>query len=200
MVVADATEELVIIEPHPDPSIHPLQPINANEYNRYLKENLEEEEEREPPPSCYDETGVLTAELASFSEFKYFDSVSEVAGTGARREVDVQKEVAALPLGPTEYSRLGPPRIAAAVGASGATPPVPVVRDPEVLASLVEQLQQRRAEIASAKASEELLETDQQAVANKSNTNQKSKNPRHWGALQSAIGPMLRTLRNSEKL
>jgi hypothetical protein len=202
-MVANAIEEVVIIEPYPDPSIHPLKTMGSGKSYRNLEEGLEEEEEeREPPPSCYDQNGILTAELASFSEFKYYD------GVGTHKEVEVQEEVAALPLGPTNYSRLGPPsRIAASaatVGASGITPPVPVVRDPEVLASLVDQLQQRRARLSSAK---ELPKTDQQvapndsagiaAVAYRSNSKQKIKNR---GALQSAVGPMLRILRNSENL
>lgn len=212
MVVADATEEVVIIEPHPDPSIHPLKPMISGKSNKNLGEDQdkEEEERRDPPPSCYNENGVLTAEMASFSELKYVYSASEVDGEGADVEIEMQEDVAALPLGPSNYSRLGPPPQTAAT-AVRITPAVPVVRDPEVLASLVEQLQQRRAQLSSAKASEEPPQADRQAVAkdtagtaailmgNKSNNDQ-NKNLRHRGALQSAIGPMLRMLRNSENL
>jgi hypothetical protein len=221
-VVADSTEDMVTIEPYPDPSIHPLKPPKSSKFTRNFVVGEEEEDGREPPPSNYDDTGILTAELASFSELKYFDDWV-ISGSSAARINDNKEpekgEEKVSPLGPTNYSRLGPPPQAAsgavaAAGAGAGTPPV-AIRDPEVLASLVEQLQQRRAELASAKKDLSAKSTDQKAaaneqekpvagsapdMANKLNKNQKIRNPRHRGALQSAIGPMLRMLRNSEDL
>jgi hypothetical protein len=109
------------------------------------------------------------------------------------------------PLGPTNYSRLGPPVAPPSIPTVGTTP-LSAIQDPEVLASLVEQLQQRRAEIASSEKEIPAKTDDEKKTAtkpanNQNNNNQKKKkNPSQRGALQSAIGPMLRMLRNSEDL
>ncbi len=139
---------------------------------------------------------------------KYYDNEDadvEIVESIEKGEKDV-------PLGPTNYSRLGPPAVGQGVATAAAPAPSVAIRDPEVLASLVEQLQQRRAEIAKnseqiptlssngAKAVEEAGAVTATAAAAKTSNDQKTrKNPRR-GALQSAIGPMLRMLRNSEDL
>ena len=221
VLFADTTQDMLIMEPYPDPKIHPLHSLLPTKTS---DEKEGEEEEREPPPSNYDETGVLTAELGTFSELKYFvTDDGDDNGINIGKQQNVEKEVEE-PLGPLNYSRLGPPPPGPSMlpmhpqretGGIDSSPAAPI-RDPEVLASLVAQLQQRRAELALKNTEEELSKEDgkpaageEQAakaaaasapVANGSRAQKNLRNPRHRGSMQSALGPMLRRLRNSEDL
>lgn len=217
VLFADTTQDTLIIEPYPDPTIHPLHSLLPTKTS-----DEEGEVEREPPPSNYDESGVLTAELGTFSELKYFVTDTDDNGINLGKQQDAEKEVEE-PLGPVNYSRLGPPPPGPSMppmppqtetGLMGS--PVVPIRDPEVLASLVAQLQQRRAELALKNTEEELPKEDERPaagekhaakaaaasapVANGSRAQKNPRNPRHRGSMQSALGPMLRRLRNSDDL
>lgn len=141
------------LEPYPHASVHPLAhqrvawPLAEVAYG-------EEEESREPPPTNYDDTGVLTADRASFVELRYVAAgdrlahdhhkvagatvLPEGADTGA---LDVVHGVAPLiePLEPPKYSPLGPPPRPSAVASLA----------PSTWADLAAQLQRRRAELST---------------------------------------------------
>ena len=129
------------------------------------------------------------------------------------------------PLGPTNYSRLGPPRVPAAIlqGSGGSPRPI---GGTDVWASLVGQLQQRRAELSTPKEKGVIAvrPASKTAIEEPSMTNRptggdtnekqqeigkgaasgesvkKGKTHRIRSAMQSAIGPTLRMLRSSEDL
>lgn len=157
------------LEPYPDPAVHPLQHIR-DQYS--LEEGEEEEEEGEEPPSAYDESGELTAELASFAEMRYFD------GGGAPLE----------PLGPTTYARQGPPVVPKAAAATTTA-----------LASLMEQLQRRRAELA-AEEQQAVPQNPQPQRDAAPAAGRGRRLPRRGGVFHTALGPMLNMLRGSDNL
>lgn len=168
------------LEPYPDPAVHPLQYLRDQ---IEVDEDEEEEEEGEEPPSAYDEAGVLTAELSSFAELRYFD------GEGGKAE-----EL----LGPSDYARQGPPTVPQA--------PTPAAATTTALASLMEQLQRRRAELAAQEQGTRVSEPQSAPEKQQNPQGQRAAGPasrgrrRRSGALHSAIGPVLNMLRGSDDL
>ncbi|KAL4443941.1 hypothetical protein ABPG75_011678 [Micractinium tetrahymenae] len=165
----DAARQEVTLAPQPDPAVHPLA------YQRSLRaaqrkaaaaaaggEAEEEvEEDEEELGSLYDEDGSLVAQLSAFVEVRLLERGPGAAAAAdtwqapaAGAEVEPTRPSGEQPaaaaaqqpddLGPSSYSQLGPPRPAAARG--------DVIAPEGGWASLYQQLQQRRSQLAAHQA------------------------------------------------
>lgn len=164
----DAATQQVTLAPHPDPSTHPLA------YQRSLRAaqrqaqaaaaggTASEDEDEEELGSLYDEDGTLTVQLSAFVELRLLEHAPSVDAGGPAQQAEHALAVAAAPangsstqpvvaaaqqpedLGPSSYSQLGPPKPAAVRGH--------VIAPEGGWASLYQQLQQRRSQLAAQQA------------------------------------------------
>lgn len=221
---------ILTLEPYPDPSTHPLasQRLTMGHADRAGEEGEEDEEAEEGPPSNYDESGVLTAELSSFADLRHLDiaGLRPAAPAPAAAVVSTEKEMPnkleetlvvteTAPLGPINYSRLGPPRAPAAVmQGAGTLPSTGASASGDVWASLVGQLQRRRAELSTPEAAaapaspapagppsaSKRTDDDNPLAGGDGNGTERKVKVRRRSGMQSAVGPMLRMLRSTDDL
>lgn len=185
VVATDADEGSVVLQPWPHP-LSARQPEAQGWGDGELQEQDEDDDDMHPP-SNYDAMGVLRCERSTFFDLRQAHGDRQPTGASDPSAAPAPDE----DLGPSRYSKLGPPRPATA------SMPPSVLQPEGGWTSLVSQLQRRR---------EELLLKGRKAE-NAAEPAMQSKEVRRSGGVrarrstaQSALGPMLRMLRGSNQL
>jgi hypothetical protein len=216
VAAVDAAGGALTLAPHPDPAAHPLAYSRAllaggeGEFDGgegYWEE--EEGEEEEEPPSSYDEAGTLVAEASSFTELRWVARAAGAGGDGRQAALApaavaaAAAAAAAAPaqapqeqvesLGPSHYSRLGPPRPAAAATPAAVGDAIP---EEGGWASLAEQLRRRREELSAEKGPA----APEAAKGREAGRSGGAPVRARRAARQAALGPMLRSLRSNGAL